>query len=232
MNPIELSLIIESNNTSVFVDRYTFDPEHKLIILNENVTSFSVADIYSRWKDWIIKDDNAKYLPAFYSIGGDIVDPTIGTTIPLYAFLINGWRIRPQERDHTLVVYGGVIIVEGGGDPFTKVLGNYQVSIRYSQPVQAIGVSTSSNSGSGVSATAIREEIDNNSTKLHTILEIINTIKNGLTSEQETMLVTMYKLLGLDPLIPLVVTKTSRTAGPDIVQSIQSNESSTTVTRI
>jgi hypothetical protein len=106
----------------------------------------------------------------------------------------------------------------------------------------------------------IRTEIDNNSTQLAAIkaktdtitsaptpLEVaeavrteltpelakIMTLENnpGLTPSQATMLLEMYDLLGLDPIKPLVVTKTARTAGA-ISQVIQTDDNSTTVTRV
>ncbi len=53
----------------------------------------------------------------------------------------------------------------------------------------------------------------------------------GLTGTQATMLLEMYELLGLDPLKPLVVTKTGRFAGT-ISQSISTNTEQTTVQRV
>jgi hypothetical protein len=39
--------------------------------------------IYSRWKDWVLRDLNAKYLPAFTVINGETQTYIID----------NGWRI-------------------------------------------------------------------------------------------------------------------------------------------
>ena len=48
-----------------------------------------------------------------------------------------------------------------------------------------------------------------------------NTVVTAsLTTAQENMLLEVYRLLGLDPTRPLVVSPTSRTAGPEISQSI------------
>lgn len=76
------------------------------------------------------------------SQGGPDIDPIAGTSIPTYVYLENGWRIRPDEASHTLTVTGGVILVQGGGDPFADTVGLFRVNVRYQQPVQAIGVST------------------------------------------------------------------------------------------
>jgi hypothetical protein len=117
-----------------------------MIIATTGTTQISVADVYSRWKDWVISG-NAHFLEAFSPVGGESIDVSQGTSIPLYAFLVNGWRLRPQEASHTLNVVGGVILVSGGGDPFASTLGNWLIKINYQQPVQAIGVSGSSSGG-------------------------------------------------------------------------------------
>jgi hypothetical protein len=121
---------------------YSFDGTSKVITLTAGTTTMSVRDVWSRWVDWIALSDNSKYLPAFVTVGGDDIDPGAGTKIPIYAFLLNGWRIKPQEADHTLNVTDGILLVDGGGDPFNNTSGDYVVRINYQQPVQAISFST------------------------------------------------------------------------------------------
>jgi hypothetical protein len=177
----------------------SFDGTTKIATLSLGTTTLSVLDLYSRWVDWLLTSDNSKFPVMFSTVGGDVIDSAAGTSIPTYAFLQNGWRIKPQEANHTLNVTGGVLLVAGGGDPFINTTGSYIVRINYSQPVQAITVATGGSS--------------------------------GLTTQQETMLLEMYNLLGLDPTKPLVVTNTTRTAGT-ISQTIDTNASQTTVTRV
>jgi hypothetical protein len=127
---------------------YTFDGINKVITLNTGVVAMSVRDVYSRWVDWFISDEgNQKFLPAFLTVGGDIIDAAAGTSIPIYAFLTNGWRIRPQEANHTLTVTDGILLVSGGGDPFLNTIGDFIVRVNYQQPVQAITVNTAGGSG-------------------------------------------------------------------------------------
>lgn len=123
----------------------TFDPALKLAILSAS-TTLDVVDLYSRWKDWVCTGNNSKYLPAMTTVGGEDIDPISGIKIPAYVFLINGWRVRPQESNHTLSVINGVLLVAGGGDPFVNTLGNYVVRVNYQQPVQAITVATAGGS--------------------------------------------------------------------------------------
>lgn len=55
---------------------------------------------------------------------------------------------------------------------------------------------------------------------------------SALTNEQDTMLRELYRLGGLDPTKPLVVTDSARTAGAEISQTIVTNPTTTTVTRV
>jgi hypothetical protein len=120
----------------------TFNGVDKVITLSSGTTSLSVRDVWSRWVDWFLTGDNSKFLPAFVQVGGNDIDPASGTSIPIYAFLMNGWRLKPQEANHTLSVSDGILLVNGGGDPFNNTTGAYTVRINYQQPVQAITVST------------------------------------------------------------------------------------------
>jgi len=135
---------------------YAFDGTAKTITLTAQ-TTMSVRDVYSRWVDWLATSDNAKYLPAFSTLGGDDIDPSAGTKVPAYAFLINGWRVKPQESNHTLSVTDGILLVSGGGDPFINTSGSFIVRINYQQPVQAISFSTGG--GSGPTASEIADAV-------------------------------------------------------------------------
>ncbi len=136
----------------------SFNGETKRIILSTGTTSLSVHDMYSRWKDWVLLSDNSKYFPAFSVVGGDSIDQSAGTSIPLYAFLINGWRVKPYEGNHTLTIADGILLVSGGGDPFVNTDGSYVIRINYQQPVQAIGYSTSGGGSGGATVDEILDE--------------------------------------------------------------------------
>ena len=71
--------------------------------------------------------------------------------IPAFTALINGWKVRPDEADHTLSVVNGILYVEGGGDPFVDTLGAYTVRINYAQPVEVLAISTSGGGGATAS---------------------------------------------------------------------------------
>lgn len=138
----------------------TFDGPNKRILLTLGTTSVSVRDAWSRWVDWYLTGDNSKYLPTFSQVGGNDIDAGAGTKIPIYAFLLNGWKIKPQEANHTLGVSDGVLLVEGGGDPFVNTTGSFVVRINFQQPVQAISFSSGGGSGgSGPTASEIADAV-------------------------------------------------------------------------
>ncbi len=130
----------------------SFDGNSKTISLTPGTTSLSVRELWSRWVDWLLTGDNSKYRLALQTVGGDDIDLSAGTKIPIYAFLANGWRIKPQEANHTLNVTDGILLVDGGGDPFVNTTGPYIVRINYQQPVQAISFTTGGGSGGGTYA--------------------------------------------------------------------------------
>jgi hypothetical protein len=131
----------------------SFTGSSKLVTLSSGTTSLDVRDLWSRWVDWFLTSDNSKYPMAMATLGGDDINPAEGTTVPIYAFLLNGWKIRPQEADHTLGVVNGILLVSGGGDPFVNPVGDFAVRINYQQPVQAI--SYSADGGAGVDPSVI-----------------------------------------------------------------------------
>ena len=125
----------------------TFDPSSKRIILDS--TEVTASQIWVAWVDWVVLSDNSKYLPALKQIGGDELGA--GLLIPPYIFLLNGWRVRPMESNHSLTITGN-LFVDGGGVPVVNTLGQFQINVNYTVPVQAQAISTS---GSTVSASEI-----------------------------------------------------------------------------
>lgn len=185
----------------------TFDGAAKLIILDAS-SVLSVRDLWSDWVRWHATSDNSKYLTAFRLLGGDPIDTAQGTAVPFYAYLQNGWRIRPQEADHTLSVNEGVLLVEGGGSPFVPTLGAFTVQVNYQQPVQAIAVG----SAGGALTTA----------------DIAAAIRADLAAELATITkVGLLHGVGAD----LTVTPTSRTAGA-VTQTITTTGTGSTAVTV
>jgi hypothetical protein len=124
-----------------------FDGPNKIISLTLGTTTLGVRELWTAYVDWFTTSDNSKYQLALSQVGGNPIDVISGTSIPIYIYLENGWRLRPQEANHTLIVNDGILLVQGGGDPFIDTIGNFRVRVNYQQPVQAITVSTGGGSG-------------------------------------------------------------------------------------
>lgn len=196
---------------------YIFNGTNKIITLTTGTTTVSVRDIYSRFVDWYLTDDNSKYLPAFKTVGGDDIDPTQGTKIPIYSFLENGWKIKPQESNHTLTINDGILLVNGGGDPFLNTNGAYTVRINYQQPVQAISFSTNGASSTTLTKEEVREEMDTNSVKL---------------IELQLKVDELYKVGGLDISNPATTTQDEIIVGDIKIDITGDGETTTTFTRV
>lgn len=164
----------------------SFDGPNKRINIS-SATTLSVRDLWSRWVDWFGTSDNSKYGIAMLQVGGNDIDAGAGTKIPIYNFLTNGWKVKPQESSHTLSVTDGVLLVDGGGDPFVNTTGSYVVRVNYQQPVQAISFSTG---GGGSAPTA-----EQNAAAVWAYL-----IENGIPAEEVVRLMRsalMGKTLGI-----------------------------------
>ena len=120
-----------------------FDGVNKRIVLDS--TSVTASEIWSRYMDWLAADSqNAKWGLAMTQVGGDELGS--GLYIPIYIFLQNGWRVRPMESSHQLMITGNLFVAEGGS-PLVNTLGNYNVIAQYTVPVQAQAMATSGGSG-------------------------------------------------------------------------------------
>lgn len=133
---------------------YTFNGTTKRIILPTGMVTLDLVALYSSWKNWVLAG-NAECLLAFSTVGGEI------TEIPLYLFMQNGWLIVPQSANHTLTVTNGILVGQGGADPFTDPAGAYKIRINRQTPGIAIGYSTNGGSGPTAAeiAAAVRSEL-------------------------------------------------------------------------
>ncbi len=184
---------------------YTFNGSTKRITLSAGTVTLDLIDLHSRWKDWVALG-NAHFAQAFRAVGVDI------PAIPLYQFLLNGWRIVPQSADHTLTVTNGIFEVEGGGDPFVDPAGDFSIRINRETPGIAIGYSTTGGSGP-------------------TSSEIANAVWSHATGSLVAVrMAEAWGRLGLDASKPLVSGQTSITFG-DIVMALTGNEVTSTLTR-
>lgn len=136
-----------------------FDGPNQQINLSIGTVEMNVRDLWSRWVDWWLTDDNSKYGIWMFNIGGDDINETEGTKVPIFLFMDPAVKIKPQEADHTLGVIEGVLIVQGGGEPFMHTTGSHLVQVNYQQPVQAIAFTTDGSGGLTVDQATMLIEI-------------------------------------------------------------------------
>lgn len=108
--------------------KWTADWVNRLFIIKSGVTEIDVQiDLYSDWKEEVKLADNLKHPPAMRAVGGDQISDTqnLGATY----FLINDWKIRPQEADHELVLTGNLFTDPAGESVIVPTLGSYTVLV-------------------------------------------------------------------------------------------------------
>lgn len=143
---------------------FTFDGPNKIISCTLGTLTFSAAELYSRWKDWLVDDpERFRFEPAFSgSVGGEPLGG--GVFVGGYFFLQNGWVVRPQEADHQLIVSGNLYPIPETANLFTSTLGDFQVIVgmRTSSLTQKVVTSNGSGGGgTGPTAEEIAEAVWN-----------------------------------------------------------------------
>lgn len=109
----------------------TFDPVKKIIEPVDSVGSGSIEinaiEIYSEWKAWTVNSSSAGYPPALRTVGGDPLSQfeNLGSSF----FIINGWRIKPNERSHRLVINGNIFTDPAGESITIPTFGLFNVTV-------------------------------------------------------------------------------------------------------
>ena len=160
--------------------KVTFDGENKLIYINPGETNVFVKDdIYSGWKEWVQVRENAKFLDAIRTTGGDPVGGGLYSG-DIY-FMINGWKVVVQDQ----VTVTGIIYDDTPGvSPFIVQSGGGVINV-----VSNLAYAYSQSAGSTPpTVQEIRQEMDSNSTKLSSIDTKVNTLptKEQIRTEIDT----------------------------------------------
>jgi hypothetical protein len=135
----------------------TFNGPSKTITLAAGQTTVSVAEMYSRWKDWVMQSDNAKYLDAFRVVGGDPLGGGVFATINVFIRNDYGWRIKPPEQDIDIVLVGN-LYPEDPLQPWrAPTTGDFHTSINTNLSMNLIEFD--SGGGGGGTVTVNAEEI-------------------------------------------------------------------------
>lgn len=125
----------------------TFNGSGLTIVMSATETVVSVADVYSRWKDWVSIGDNAKYPEAFSVVGGDAISATTNLAVNFFIRNDLGWRIRPPETDIDIVFVGNLYPYDPNLSWRTPPLTDVQTSLNTETSVNAIVVQTSGGGG-------------------------------------------------------------------------------------
>jgi hypothetical protein len=182
---------------------YSFNWTTKVITLTPGTISVSIRDIWSRWVDRHKLSDNSKYLPAFSQVWWNDIDAIAWTSIPIYCFLQNGRRIKPQESNHNLSVYDWVLLVLWGGDPFIDTTWSYNVRVNYSQPVQAITVTSTNQQWTSITPADVWSHPDRYLDNVENITTpIILSIDNSHSSAHSDMVTINEWVKKASKLIP------------------------------
>lgn len=148
------------------------------------VNTLDVKDLWSRWVDWFLTGDNSKYEMAMQQIGGNDIDITAGTSIPIYIYLLNGWKIKPREANHTLAVSNGILLTDDSSDPFKNTTGAFMVRVNYQQPVQALTVATGGG-GAGPTAEEISDAVWDEILADHSVLGSASALVGRLIKQAQ-----------------------------------------------
>lgn len=110
--------------------KFDVDTAAKLFIAKAGVVAFDVQiDLYSDAKEhWLAGGGPMGFLFPLRAVAGDLRSG--GSTVEPFYFLRDGWKMRPQEADHTLAVSGNIELDEGEtGGLFVPTLGDYTVLV-------------------------------------------------------------------------------------------------------
>jgi len=139
---------------------FLFDGPGRLIIEPPGVSVADVErDIYSAWKRWVL-EDGAVYPPAFTIEGGTPIGDT-GVSTGVTFIMINGWRIRLDERDHETTFTGN--FYSDDGIYTVPTLGGYTAVPIFQQALQAQVVEVSTG---GISQANIDEIVGRLATQI------------------------------------------------------------------
>lgn len=110
------------------MEKFTVDTTNKLFVAKAGVTDFDVKiDLYSDAKEHWLGDATAMGFDfPIRVIGGDPVGG--GKFAGDLYFLRDGWKIRPDEADHTLLITGNLFLDDGEvGNLIVPTVGDFTV---------------------------------------------------------------------------------------------------------
>lgn len=157
----------------------TFNGPSKLIEMGASDTAVTATFIYSRWKEWVRASDNAKYLVAFTTVGGDPLGNDVFITP--YFFLMNGWKIRPYPQNYTLTIAEN-LLTDDNSSPFNFPPGGYSIEV-----VRQFALKTETVDGAGNPLDTVLESSMTAAQMLRVIYAYVANPATGLNSNVQTV---------------------------------------------
>lgn len=160
--------------------KVVFDGLNRLIYINPDEPVISVkTDIYSSWKEWARLRDNAKFLPAIRTTGGDPVGG--GQFTGDVYFMINNWQIYVSDATEI----NGIIYSDNFPSPFVTAPEANIVRSTVSSLAQSLGFSGTIEADNNQIAGAVWDYL------------MANADTPGSVGERLGKLLTVAKYLGL-----------------------------------
>lgn len=209
-------------------EKVDFDGKNRLIIVYPHVTTLDIReDVWSAWVRWhdMFARGYDRYPLAMERKGLEEIPG--GETGDLY-FLRNGWRL---VLDFSRVAVTGVLYSRDFASAYFTSDLIVQHAAQVSALVNTVTSSALTQSDSDHLASIPSNPVLATDARLDNLDAPVST--SGLTSQQATMLLELYRIMGLDPTKPLVVDENNslRTAGVEIDQTVVTDNGVTTVTR-
>ncbi len=145
-----------------------FDGPSLLITLESGDTTVEVAEIYSRWKDWVLL--NPGYPEAFRAVGGDPLGGGLFSGINTFIRNDLGWRIKPPEEDIDITLVGNLYPEDPNNPWRAPTVGDFDTSINTTNSANVLLVDSGGGGGGGASANDIAAAVWNRSMNGHTTL--------------------------------------------------------------
>jgi hypothetical protein len=170
--------------------KVTVDNVNKLLIAKSGVTELDVqVDLYSDLKEDWLANANGELgydFPFYESVGGNFL--ATGKILSPFFFLKTGWRIRPDEVDHELLLVGNLYSGEEPAEPLTTAtVGAYTVMVIINRAFDSMTVQA----GSGLDAQQDAR-----------LILIERLLRNRMVTDPGTGVLTLY---ADDDVTPLVV---------------------------
>lgn len=165
----------------------SFDGPNLTITLSSGDTTVEVAEIYSRWKDWVLAG-NVGYYPAFRETGGDPLGGGVYAGVNVFIRNDLGWRIKPPEEDIIINLVGNLYPEDPDTVWRAPTTGGYDTEINTNNSANLL-LFDSGGGGSAPSAASIADAVWDELLSGHTI--------SGSTGEKMGKLLTLAKFLGL-----------------------------------